>query len=164
MGSKRRGIETLVGLFILAGMAALAVLAVQVSSVGAIGAGGTYTVTGSFQNVGSLKSQAPVNMAGVRIGRVTAIELDPETYQARVQLAIANEYDNLPADSSASVQTSGLLGEKFISMEPGGMPTPLTDGDELMLTQSALVLEDIIGQFLYDQAAGGSGQQSSDTE
>lgn len=154
MRSNQRTIEILVGLFVAAGLAALFVLAMRVSNITAFRDTGGYTVVGLFQNIGGLKEKAPVNMAGVQVGRVSSIELDPETFEARVELTISQRFDNLPADTSAAVRTSGLLGEQYIGLQPGGMPTTLQDGDELMLTQSALILEDIIGQFLYDRASG----------
>ncbi|MDZ7808812.1 MAG: outer membrane lipid asymmetry maintenance protein MlaD [Arhodomonas sp.] len=113
-----------------------------------------YTIVGYFENVGGLRERAPVRMGGVPVGRVSAITLDAETFEARVEMTIGRRYDNLPADTSASVLTSGLLGEQYIGLEPGGMPATLQDGDELMLTQSAVVLEKVISQFLFQQAEG----------
>lgn len=149
-----RTIEIAVGLFVLAGFAALLTLAMRVSDIAAFQTTEGYTVVGYFQNIGGLKEQAPVSLAGVQVGRVTDIELDEQTYQARVELTISSAYDNLPMDTSASIRTAGLLGEQYVGLQAGGMPQPLTDGDELMLTQSALILEDIISQFIYGQASG----------
>jgi phospholipid/cholesterol/gamma-HCH transport system substrate-binding protein len=149
-----RSIEIAVGLFVLAGFAALLTLAMRVSDIAAFQTTEGYTVVGYFQNIGGLKEQAPVSLAGVQVGRVTDIELDEETFQARVELTINSEYDNLPMDTSASIRTAGLLGEQYVGLQAGGMPQPLADGDELMLTQSALILEDIISQFIYGQASG----------
>jgi phospholipid/cholesterol/gamma-HCH transport system substrate-binding protein len=155
MRSSQRAIEIAVGLFVVGGVAALFALALYVSNLTAFASGERYTVVGHFQNIGGLREQAPVEMAGVQIGRVKSIALNKETFEARVQLSISAEYDNLPSDTSAKILTSGLLGEQYIGMEPGGSPTTLQDGDELMLTQSALILEELIGQFLYDKASGG---------
>jgi phospholipid/cholesterol/gamma-HCH transport system substrate-binding protein len=149
-----RSIEIAVGLFVLAGFAALLTLAMRVSDIAAFQTTEGYTVVGYFQNIGGLKEQAPVSLAGVQVGRVTDIELDEETFQARVELTISSAYDNLPMDTSASIRTAGLLGEQYVGLQAGGMPQPLADGDELMLTQSALILEDIISQFIYGQASG----------
>lgn len=158
MRSNQRLVEIAVGLFVVAGIAALFALAMRVSNITGFSGVERYTVIGHFQNVGGLKEKAPVNMAGVQVGRVSDIELDKKTFEARVELSISSEYDNLPSDTSAAIRTSGLLGEQYIGLEAGGSPTTLQDGDELMLTQSALILEDIIGQFLYDQASGGSDE------
>ncbi len=149
-----RTMEIVVGLFVLAGFAALLTLAMQVSNIAVFQSTEGYTVVGRFQNIGGLREQAPVSLAGVQVGRVTDIELDPQTFQARVELTIQGGYDNLPMDTSASIRTSGLLGEQYVGLQAGGMPQPPADGDELMLTQSALILEDIISQFIYGQASG----------
>lgn len=155
---KTRAIEIAVGLFVVAGLAALTVLAMRVSNITAFQTTEGYTVIGHFRNVGGLREGAPVKMGGVQVGRVSDISLDTDTYQARVELTIDSRFDDLPMDTSASVLTSGLLGEQYVGLEAGGMPTALQPGDELMLTQSAIVLEKIIGQFLYNTASGsGSG-------
>lgn len=153
MGNSR-GIEIAVGAFVVAGLAALFVLAMQVSNISAFQRTEGYTVVGYFQNVGGLRERAAVSLGGVQIGRVSAIELDQKRLEARVEMTIDARYDDLPSDTSASIRTSGLLGEQYVGLEPGGMPDALGPGDEIMLTQSALVLEDIIGQFLYNQASG----------
>lgn len=151
---RTRAIEIAVGAFVVVGLVAVAVLALRVSNIAVFQSTEGYTVVGDFQNIGGLRERAPVKLGGVQVGRVTGIKLNPDTFEARVEMTIEARYDNLPADTSASVLTSGLLGEQYIGLEPGGMPAPLEDGDELMLTQSALVLEKIIGQFLFDKAAG----------
>ncbi|PWG65198.1 outer membrane lipid asymmetry maintenance protein MlaD [Sediminicurvatus halobius] len=152
MGNSRT-IEIAVGVFVVAGLAALFVLAMRVSNITAFQSTEGYTVVGYFQNVGGLRERAEVTLGGVQIGRVTAIALDQERLEARVEMTIDGRYDDLPSDTSASIRTSGLLGEQYVGLEPGGMPDALAEGDEIMLTQSALVLEDIIGQFLYNQAS-----------
>ena len=100
--------------------------------------------------------RAPVSVAGVRVGRVTGIEYDTTSFEAVVQLAIDENYAEFPDDTSAQIFTAGLLGEQYVALEPGGAMEVLEDGDEIRLTQSALVLEQIIGQFLYSQASGGA--------
>jgi phospholipid/cholesterol/gamma-HCH transport system substrate-binding protein len=147
--------ELAVGAFVAAGLAALFVLAMQVSNITAFQQSEGYTVEAYFQNVGGLRERAPVRMGGVQIGRVSAITLDAQRFEARVALTIDQRYDDLPSDTAASIRTSGLLGEQYVSLEPGGMPDALAEGDEITLTRSALVLEDIVGQFLYNQSAEG---------
>lgn len=146
--------EILVGLFVAAGLAALFMLAMKVSNLGDLTDEKGYQVTANFQNIGGLKPRSPVSMAGVRVGRVASIELDPETYDAVVTLNIYPQYDNIPMDSSASIFTAGLLGEQYIGLEAGADDFYLADGDEITLTQPAVVLEQIIGQFLYSKAEG----------
>jgi phospholipid/cholesterol/gamma-HCH transport system substrate-binding protein len=146
--------EILVGLFVAAGLVALFVLAMKVSNLGDFTDQRGYQVTANFQNIGGLKVRSPVSMAGVRVGRVSDIRLDTNTYDAIVTINIYPQYDNLPMDTSASIYTAGLLGEQFIGLDAGADDFYLADGDEITLTQSAIVLEQIIGQFLYSQAEG----------
>ncbi|MCF6338838.1 MAG: outer membrane lipid asymmetry maintenance protein MlaD [Gammaproteobacteria bacterium] len=147
-----RTVQIWVGLFVVAGMAALLMLSMKVSNISAFTETEGYTVTGYFENIGGLKVRSPVTMAGVVVGRVASIGFDRESYEAVVMLNIQSEYDNIPADSSASIFTAGLLGEQYIGLEPGGAEEVLKAGSELALTQSAIVLEQIIGQFLVSQA------------
>lgn len=151
--------EVTVGVFIALGLAAFFMLAMQVSGISRLGGEDGYRVTARFQNIGGLKVRSPVTMAGVRIGRVTAIGIDEQTYEAVVELSINPQYDKLPLDTSASILTSGLLGEQYVSLEPGGAEDYLKPGDRIKLTQSALVLEQVIGQFLFSQAAEGKDSQ-----
>lgn len=144
----KRLMEILVGLFVLGGVAALFYLAIAVSNVGAGRDGSTYELVAYFDNIGGLKPRSPVTLSGVRVGRVTSIEYDPERFAARVTMAIQSRYDELPADTAAMILTSGLLGEQYIGLEPGGDTEVLRDGDELLITQSAVVLENLIGRFL----------------
>ena len=146
--------EILVGLFVAAGLAALFMLAMKVSNLGDFTDEKGYQVTANFQNIGGLKPRSPVSMAGVRVGRVADIKRDPETYDAVVTLNIYSQYDNIPLDSSASIFTAGLLGEQYIGLQAGADDFYLADGDEITLTQPAVVLEQIIGQFLYSKAEG----------
>jgi phospholipid/cholesterol/gamma-HCH transport system substrate-binding protein len=150
-----RKVEIWVGVFVTLGMAALFGLAIGVSNITEFREPSGYTLTAHFQNIGGLKAKAPVTMAGVRVGRVTGIELDESNFQAKVSLLIYSRYDQLPDDTSASILTSGLLGEQYVGLEPGGSDLYLTEGDEITLTQSALVLEQIIGQFLFSKASEG---------
>ena len=150
---QRHTLELAVGFFVALGLAALAMLAFKVGNLSSASTGDGYTIKARFENIGGLKAKSPVTMAGVRIGRVTNIYFDSEDYQAVVVLNIDPAYNALPKDSGASILTAGLLGEQYVGLEPGGSPDVLKDGDELKLTQSALVLEKIIGQFLFSKAA-----------
>ena len=151
---KQRGTEILVGLFMAVGFVALFFLAMRVSNLNAgVGQEG-YTLPARFSNVGSLKARAPVNMAGVRVGRVERVELDTNTYEAVVTLRIDAAVDTIPDDTFANIFTAGLLGEQYVGLEPGGSPELLRDGDTIVHTQSALILEQMIGQFLFSKAGG----------
>jgi phospholipid/cholesterol/gamma-HCH transport system substrate-binding protein len=151
MGHSRL-IELSVGLFVAAGMAALFMLAMQVSNLSNNISGDTYAITAAFENIGGLKVRSPVTVSGVRVGRVDAIDYDSRAYEAVVTLSIDSRYNSFPKDTSASIFTSGLLGEQYIALEPGGSETNLIEGDRVQLTQSALVMEQLVGQFLYNQA------------
>ena len=150
--ARARTIEMLVGAFMLAGCLALFFLAMKVSILGAAASGDGYRLTARFDNVGSLKVRAPVSIAGVRIGRVEGIGFDKESYQAVVTLHIERQFDTIPADSFASIFTAGLLGEQYVSLDPGGELEFLRDGGQIGHTQSALVLEQLVGQFLFSKA------------
>ena len=152
-----RTIELTVGVFVALGLAALLMLAMKVSNLSRLTEGEGYHVTARFANIGGLKVRAPVTMAGVRIGRVTGIRFDEQTYEALVELTIQNQYDRLPEDTSASIYTAGLLGEQYVSLEAGAEDRFLKQGDDIRLTQSALVLERLVGQFLFSKAGEGSG-------
>lgn len=152
---KQRAIETAVGAFMAAGLIALFFLAMQVSNLSVASAGGGYLVEARFQNVGSLKPRAPVSMGGVRIGRVESIRYDLDTYEAVVSLRIEPGFDRVPDDTFANIYTAGLLGEQYIGLDPGGSDVYLKPGDSLIHTQSALVLEQVIGQFLFSKAGEG---------
>jgi len=147
-----RSVQIWVGLFVVAGMAALLMLSMKVSNISAFTESEGFEVTAHFENIGGLKVRSPVTMAGVVVGRVASIGFDRESYEAVVTLNIQSEYDNIPEDSSASIFTAGLLGEQYIGLEAGGTEDVLKEGSELELTQSAVVLEQIIGQFLVSQA------------
>jgi len=150
------------GLFILLGFAALAYLATQTTSVAnGMASGNSYTLKARFQNIGQLKARAPVKIAGVRIGDVQSIQLEPRRMDALVTLSIDKQYDDIPDDSSAAIFTSGLLGDQYVGLEPGGSPTFLKDGDELVLTQSAMSIENLIGKFLVNGSPKSSGSGST---
>ena len=143
-------VEIAAGIFLLLGIAALIFLAVEATDTSGLKSGETYQVNASFSNIGGLKSRAPVAMAGVTIGRVDTIELDEETLEARVVMNIDARYGDLPSDTSASILTSGILGDQYVGLEPGGAPDSLTDGDRILLTNSAVVLEQLIGRYLFN--------------
>lgn len=145
---KLRYLEISVGVFVLMGIAALFYLAIQVSNIAEYRDRNTYEVLAYFDHIGGLKVRAPVTVSGVRIGRVADIRYDPERFQARVTLAIQSAHDYLPADTQASIFTAGLLGEQYVGLEPGGDFAMLQAGDEVLFTQSALVLENMIGRVL----------------
>lgn len=151
---QKKAVEIGVGLFVAAGIAALLMLALKVSNMSNFSAADGYNVTARFENIGGLKVRSPVTMAGVRVGRVAAIELDEETYEAVVHLNIVSSYDKLPTDSTASILTSGVLGENYVGLEAGAEEAYLKSGGEIKLTQSAIVLEQLVGQFLFNKAAG----------
>ncbi len=153
----RRSIEVAVGLFIAAGLAALFMLAMKVSNISAFTEGNGYQLSARFENIGGLKVRSPVTMGGVRIGRVAAIEFDQNAYQAVVTLRINPQYDRIPKDSSASIYTSGLLGEQYVGLEPGADDTYMRDQDSISLTQSALVMERLISKFLFNQTVKENG-------
>ncbi len=153
--SRLRMIEILVGAFMAAGFVALFFLAMKVSNLSANVDGQGYRLSARFENVGSLKVRAPVAMAGVRVGRVEAIDFDKNRYEAVVSMRIDPRYDTIPDDTIASIFTSGLLGEQYIGLAPGGSEDYLRDGGSLTQTQSALVLEQMIGQFLFKKAEEG---------
>ena len=147
-----RTTEILVGIFMLLFLGAMLVLALRVSDITGVGRGAGYTLTAEFENVGGLKAGAPVSAGGVRVGQVEAIEYDSETYSAVVTMGIDAEYAAFPEDTTASIYTAGLLGEQYIGFEPGAEEDYLADGDAMDLTQSALVLERLIGQVLFSRS------------
>jgi len=151
-----RTIEISTGFFIILGFASLLFLATKTSNIQAYGDTSGYTVTASFTNVGGLKVRSPVTMAGVNVGRVTEIRLDPRTFSAIVSMQISQRYNQIPDDSSASILTSGLLGEQYVGLTPGGSETFLKNGSKIQFTQSAIILENLIGQFLFNKASSGS--------
>jgi len=141
-----------VGIFVALGIAATVFISLQVANLASSTSGVTYQVTADFSNIGGLKVRAPVKSAGVVVGRVTGISLDTQTYMAIVTIDIEQRY-NFSTDTSASILTSGLLGEQYIGLESGAEMDMLQDGDRLMLTSSAMVLESLIGEFMLDKAS-----------
>lgn len=148
----------LVGLFMAAGLLALFFLAMKVSNLGTFSSGDVYLVEARFENIGGLKVKAPVTMGGVEIGRVRGIGYDAKSFQAVVTLGIDRRYNEIPDDTFAKILTAGLLGEQYIGLEPGGSLKSLKDGGQIRLTQSALVLEDVIGQFIFGKSQEGSAK------
>lgn len=155
----KKSIEIFVGLFVALGALGLLFLALKAANLGSFSGGGdTYTLTAKFDNIGGLKARAPVRSAGVTVGRVTSITLDAVTYQGLVTLDV-NKGIVFPRDTSAKILTAGLLGDQYIGLEAGGDLENLKGGDVITRTQSAVVLENLIGQFLFSKAAdGGSGK------
>jgi phospholipid/cholesterol/gamma-HCH transport system substrate-binding protein len=153
---ERTTIDLWFGAFVLAGFAALLVLALKVGNLGAERANSTYRVEARFDNIGGLKVRAPVRSSGVLVGRVAEIRFDNERFQASVILALDSRYV-FPKDTSASVLTSGLLGESYVGLDGGGDEKKLGEGDRITLTQSAVVLEQLIGQLLFSGKAQDSG-------
>lgn len=151
-----RTMEIGTGLFALLGIGALFFLTTQTSGSRDFDAADTYQVTARFSNVGSLKVRAPVSMSGVRIGRVTNIEFDPAALEAVVTFVIDSRYSEIPDDSDASILTAGLLGSQYIGLQAGGSPIYLENGSQISFTQSAVILESLIGKFLL-RAGSGSG-------
>lgn len=148
-----RALEILVGFFVCLGVAAVFVLTFRVASLDAVGKGEGYHVTAMFENIGGLKAGSAVTLSGVKIGRVQGIAIDPDTFEAVATLYINKSYGTLPEDSSAQILTAGLLGEQYIGLEVGGAEEPLKEGSRIKSTQSALVLEKLIGQFLTNMAS-----------
>ncbi len=145
-------VQIWVGLFVVIGFASLFMLSMKVSNLSALTETEGYELSMHFENIGGLKVRSPVTMAGVVVGRVSNISFDREIYEAIVTVTIEQQYDNLPEDTVANIYTAGLLGEQYIGLDPGGSETFMKSGDEFKLTQSAMVLEQLIGQFLINKA------------
>ena len=154
----RTVLDLWVGLFVIAGIGALLFLALKVGSMSTVNSTDSYEVVADFQNIGGLKPRAPVKSAGVVVGRVADIRFDNEKYEAVVTLRLDKRY-SFPKDTSASIMTSGLLGEQYVGLEAGGDSVKLKDKDRIMITQDAVVLENLIGQFLYGKAQEGKAQE-----
>jgi phospholipid/cholesterol/gamma-HCH transport system substrate-binding protein len=148
----KRSIETLVGLFVLLGIAGVVFLALKAANLASFSSGDTYAVNAKFDNIGGLKVRAPVRSAGVTVGRVASITLDAKSFMGVVRLEIDKQVQ-FPKDSSARILTAGLLGDQYVGLEPGGDEKNLAAGDVITQTQSAVVLESLIGQFLFNKAA-----------
>lgn len=152
-----RSVEIGTGLFVLLGMSALFFLTTQTTGRDDFQAESVYTVEARFENVGSLRQRAPVTMSGVTIGRVTNVAFDPVTLEAVVHFVIDGKFDQIPDDTDASILTSGILGSQYIGLQAGGSDMYLEDGSEILFTQSAIVLENLIGKFLVN--AGSKGEE-----
>lgn len=148
---ERTTLDLWVGIFVVAGIAALVMLAMKVGNLGTYNVSETYQVHAYFSNIGGLKPQASIKSAGVLVGRVTDITLDTERYEAKVVMDLDKRYQ-FPRDTFANIMTSGLLGEQYIGLMPGGDEEMLKSGEQLKKTQSAVVLEELIGKFLYSKA------------
>jgi phospholipid/cholesterol/gamma-HCH transport system substrate-binding protein len=162
-----RTLEIGTGLFVLLGFAALLFLTTQLPASGLKfgGAKAGYHVTAEFDNIGDLKVGSPVTMSGVRIGEVSGIRFDPKDYKAVVTMRLDLQYNQIPEDSFASIQTTGLLGGKYISLSPGGLDTYLKDGSRIDQTQSAIVLESLINKFFANYSSKGGGEsQGTNTQ
>ena len=149
---QRKSLDIWVGLFVILGAMAMMFLALKAGNMSSISFEKTYQVTASFSNIGGLKPRAPVKSAGVVVGRVGNISFDDFEFRALVTLQLEERY-KFPRDSSVKILTSGLLGEQYISIEPGGSDNNLASGDRITLTQSAMVLENLISQFIYSKAS-----------
>ena len=150
----RSTIDLWVGIFVAIGLGALLFLALKVGNLASFSTAQTYQVHAKFSNIGGLKVRAPVKSAGVVVGRVAEIRFDNESFEAVVSMNVDKRYQ-FPQDTAAKILTSGLLGEQYVALTAGGDTANLKDGDTLKITQSALVLENLIGQFLYSKAAEG---------
>ncbi len=164
---QKRFIDFIVGLFMLAGIAGLLTLAYRVSSFSSFESRTTYSLSASFDNIGGLKLRAPVTLSGVKIGQVSSIALDPATFKANVTFLINAQDNDLPVDTSASIYTQGLLGANYISLSPGFSEQSLKNGDAIMTTRSALILEQLIGQLMFkltnSDSSSGSSSDSTTT-
>ncbi len=148
----KRSTEILVGLFVVLGIAALVFLALKAANLSSFSSGETYALTAKFDNIGGLKARSPVRSAGVTVGRVASISLDPKTFQGVVRLDMQKGFE-FPTDTSASILTSGLLGDQYVGLNPGNEDKLLAGGGTIRQTQSAVVLETLISQFLFNKAA-----------
>jgi phospholipid/cholesterol/gamma-HCH transport system substrate-binding protein len=147
-------VEMASGIFLLLGIAALLWLATRATNYGQEIGKETYSITARFTNIGDLRNRSPVKVGGVTVGVVEFIELDPVSFEAIVQMKVSSNFNEIPSDTGASVLTSGVLGDRYIGLEPGGAPDFLTEGDEIFITQSALVLEQVIGKYLFNTGSG----------
>ncbi|MCM0029125.1 MAG: outer membrane lipid asymmetry maintenance protein MlaD [Polynucleobacter sp.] len=157
---RKSAIDVWVGIFVAIGLLAALFLALKVGNMNAVSFQPTYTITARFDNIGGLKPRAPVKSAGVVVGRIADIRFDDTTYQATVTMTLERSYQ-FPKDSSAKILTSGLLGEQYVGLEAGGSDQMLAQGNMITQTQSAVVLENLISQFLYNKAADGGKDEGA---
>lgn len=156
-------LEFAVGAFLILALASLLVLAFASTNRQFGFGGGSYELTARFANLGQLRLQAPVKIGGVVIGRVEKVELDPVRFDSIVTLAIDDRYQDLPGDTSAAILTSGLLGESYIGLQPGGDPEPLRPGDEIVYTQPAIDLIQLVGKYMFSGGGAASGASDNDS-
>ena len=149
-------VELASGVFLVLGIAALIWLATKATNYGQDIGKETYEISARFTNIADLKGRSPVKIGGVTTGIVESIELDPVTFEAIVKMKISSKFAEIPSDTGASILTSGVLGDKYIGLEPGGAPDFLVDGDEIFITQSAMVLEQLISKYLFNTESGES--------
>ena len=147
-------VELASGIFLLLGIAAMVWLATTATNYGRDIGDDTYNIAARFQNIADLREKAPVKIGGVTVGIVESISLDPVSFEAVVTMSIASRVNEIPSDTGAAVLTSGVLGDRYIGLEPGGAPDMLNDGDELFITQSAFVLEQVVGKFIFNAGSG----------
>ena len=159
----RKSVDLAVGLFVALGLLALLFLALKAANLLSFSTSPTYSLNAKFDNIGGLKARAPVKSAGVVVGRVSEVRFDNKSFQAQIILAIDQRYQ-FPKDTSAKILTSGLLGELYIGLEAGGDIANFAPGDTIKMTQSAVVLENLIGQFLYGKAAEGKPADANPAE
>ena len=148
-----KSIELSVGIFVGIGLAALFMLAMQASNLASLSNDGSYVITARFDNIGGLKVRSAVKVSGVKVGEVTEIDYDTEMFEAVVTMQVDDQYQQFPRDTIASIFTSGLLGEQYVSLEPGGDEKLLENQSEIRHTQSAMVLEQLIDQFIFNQGS-----------
>ena len=156
----KKQIEILVGLFVLLGILAIVLLALKAANLASFSFNATYPLLARFDNVGGLKVSAPVKSAGVKVGRIASITFDNKSYQGLVTMEIERQYE-FPTDTSAKILTAGLLGDQYVGLEPGADEKNLQPGDSIKMAQSAVVLENLIGQFLYNKAAEPPAKEGS---
>jgi phospholipid/cholesterol/gamma-HCH transport system substrate-binding protein len=157
-----RSVELGTGLFVLLGLAALFFLTTQTTGSDTFSGTETFKVSARFENVGSLKNRAPVAMSGVTIGRVTSVRFDPEQLNAEVIFEIDKKYSQIPDDSDASILTSGLLGSQYVGLQAGGSDMYLEEGSEILFTQSAIVIENLISKYLFSQGSDAGDKEGSE--
>ena len=157
---RKSAIDVWVGIFVAIGLLAALFLALKVGNMNAVSFAPTYKISARFDNIGGLKPRAPVKSAGVVVGRIADIRFDDTTYQATVTMTLERSYQ-FPKDSAAKILTSGLLGEQYVGLEAGGSDQMLAQGNMITQTQSAVVLENLISQFLYNRAADGGKDESA---
>ncbi len=159
-----RRIEMIVGAFVVAGIAALITLALKVSSLNSLPGESTYTIMAKFEDIGGLKVRSPVKIGGVVVGRVAAIDLEPQTMTPVIQLSINKKYNQLPVDTSAKIDTAGLLGEQFVQLSIGGEDDVLGEGDQLAMTQPAVSFLGVLSKYMFSEGSKGGAEKNAGAE